>query len=312
VSLIGEYIFMKNFVYFKGEIVEEEQARVPLATHALQYGTGVFDSVRGYWLEQKKAMLLLKPLEHFERLVNSAKILGLAVKETPAEMTEILKKLVKKNALESDIYVRPFIYQAATKVAPIISPDFEPSLAMYMISLGDYLATDKGLKGKVSSWRRIDDTMIPPRAKVCGAYVNSSLARQEAAMCGADEAIFLNQDGSVCEGSGENIFIVRAGQLITPPVSANILEGVTRSLVMEVAGRERIGVCERCIDRSELYIADEVFLTGTACQVAYFSEIDGRQIGDGRLGPITKKLQKIFFDAVHGRLPEYVKWLVQV
>lgn len=290
---------------------------MPLATNALQYGNGVFGGVRGYWNSQEKRIYLLKPCEHFERLVNSAKILGmLPAKSMPyqvLEIVEIVKKLARKNKPQGDVYIRPFIFQSAPLLTPVISPEKgEPVLAMYMIELGDYLSTSKGLKGIVTSWRRIDDAMAPPRGKVCGLYVNSSLARSDAEAQGADEAIFLNQDGSVCEGSAENIFIVRDGKLITPPVCANILEGVTRQSIMEIAKNEGISVIERNVSRTELYIAEEVFLTGTACQVAYFSKIDNRKIGTGRIGPITKRLQEIYFDAVHGRLPEYKTWLTSI
>lgn len=298
-------------VFFKGKVVKEEEARVPLATHTLQYGTGVFDSVRGYWSRKEKCLYLLKPQEHFARLLNSARIMGWHMKETKEGMTKDLISLVHANAPQEDIYVRPFIFQSSTKLAPLLNDDFEPTFAMYMIGLGDYLATDKGLKGKVTSWRRVEDSAMPPRAKICGLYVNSSLARAEAAAAGADEAIFLNEDGSVCEGSGENIFIVRDGTLVTPPVSANILEGVTRACVIALAKEEGIAVLERTVNRSELYIADEVFLTGTACQVAYFSEIDGRTIGNGQCGKMTAQLQKRYFDAVHGKNDLYAHWLVK-
>lgn len=300
-----------KYVYFKNKIIEEEQARVPLATHALQYGTGVFDSVRGYWFPEEKKIYLLKPKEHFERLLDSAKILGWRLSYTSEALVAALQELVRANKPEQDIYVRPFIFQATSKLTPIIADDYDPTFAMYMIGLGDYLSTDRGLKGIVTSWRRIEDSMIPPRGKVCGLYINSSLARAEASRYGADEAIFLNENGSVCEGSGENIFIVRDGVLITPPVSSNILEGITRACVIEIALVNGISVVERDIDRTELYIADEVFLTGTACQVAYFSEIDGRVIGMGEIGPITKKLQESYFRAVHGELPEYKEWLLE-
>lgn len=301
-----------QYVFFKNKIIEEERARVPLATHALQYGTGVFDSIRGYWNSQENKMYLLKPREHFERLLNSAKIVGWQIPFKADEMIGILKSLIKKNNPKRDIYVRPFIFQSGVKLPPMIGQDFEPIFAMYMIELGDYLSTNVGLKAKISSWSRVGDNMIPPRAKVCGLYVNSALARKEAAEYGADEAIFLNQDGTVCEGSGENIFIVRGNVLITPPPSANILEGITRGCIIEIAKKEGIVVVERNIGRTELYIADEVFLAGTACQVAYFSKIDNRKVRAGRIGPITKKLQEIYFKAVHGKLPEYKFWTVRV
>jgi len=301
-----------KYVFLKDKIIEEEKSRIPLATHALQYGTAVFDSVRGYWDKETKKLYLLKPIEHFKRLLNSGKILGWQIKNSPEKMCQDLKRLIKKNKPTEDIYVRPFIFQSATKLSPILTQDYKPVLAMYMIGLGDYLDTNRGLKGKVSSWRRTDDNAIPPRGKVCGLYVNSSLARAEAEAAGADEAIFLNQDGHVCEGSGENIFMVRNQVLITPPVCSNVLEGVTRASIIQIARDQGIEVVERDIDRSELYIADEVFLTGTACQVAYFAKIDNRKIGTGRIGPITKTLQKIYFSAVHGKVKKYQDWLVKI
>jgi branched-chain amino acid aminotransferase len=301
-----------RYVFFKDKIIQEEKARVPLATHALQYGTGVFEGIRGYWNKKEKAIYLLKPREHFARLNQSAKIIGWNALHTHSEMTEFARELVSKNKPESDIYIRPFIFQASTKLGPIIGDDLEPTLAMYIVPLGEYFSTSKGLKGRVVSWRRLDDSIIPPRAKVCGTYVNSALARTEARSCGGDEAIFLNHDGHVSEASSANLFIARGGTLITPPQSANILEGITRALAIEIAGTLGISIVEREIDRSELYIADEVFLTGTACQIVYFSEIDGRKIGSGRAGTVVKRLQEIYFKAVHNALPEYASWLEKV
>lgn len=285
---------------------------MPLATHALQYGTGVFEGIRGYWHNRERALYLLKPKEHFDRLLQSARVMGWEVPYKSDDMVDILRRLILRNKPKRDVYARPFIFQASTNLGPLVRQDLDPQFAMYMIGLGAYLAVDKGLAGKVSSWRRIDDTMIPPRAKICGTYVNSCLARREALEYGAQEAIFLNQDGSVSEGSGENIFIVRKGVLITPAVSHNILEGITRQCVIDIASDLGIRVIERDIDRSELYIADEVFLTGTACQIAYFSKIDNRVIGTGQRGRITAKLQKVYFDAVKNKIERYADWLIKV
>lgn len=301
-----------EYVFFKNKIIEEEKARVPLATHALQYGTGVFEGIRGYWNKEEKAIYLLKPREHFLRLNQSAKIMGWSVLYTPDEMTKFARELVRKNKPENDIYIRPFIFQASTKLGPLLGDELEPTLAMYVVLLGEYFSTSKGLKGRVVSWRRLDDSVIPPRAKVCGTYVNSALARTEAQASGADEAIFLNHDGHVSEASSANLFIARGGKIITPPPSANILEGITRAAVMEIARTLGISLIEREVDRSELYIADEVFLTGAACQIVYFSEIDGKKIGNGRVGPIVKQLREIYFKAVHGEAAEYASWLEKV
>ncbi len=301
-----------EYVFFKNKIIKEEKARVPLSTHALQYGTGVFEGIRGYWNKGDSAIYLLKPREHFARLNQSAKIMGWSAIYDPGEMVEFARTLVSKNKPVSDIYIRPFIFQASTKLGPLIGDELEPTLAMYMLQLNEYFSTNKGLKGKVVSWRRLDDAIIPPRAKISGTYVNSALARTEAQACGADEAIFLNHDGHVSEASSANIFIARSGTLITPSPSANILEGITRGFVMEIAKKLDISLIERDMDRSELYIADEVFLTGTACQIVYFSQIDGRKIGNGQVGPIVKQLQEIYFKAVHNELPEYASWLVKV
>ncbi|HCE86733.1 MAG: Branched-chain amino acid aminotransferase [Parcubacteria group bacterium GW2011_GWC2_44_17] len=301
-----------EYVFFKNKIIKEEKARVPLATHALQYGTGVFEGIRGYWNKNEKAIYLFQPLEHFARLLQSSKIMGWSAIYSPDEMVEFARTLVSKNNPASDIYIRPFIFQASTKLGPLLGDELQPTLAMYLVPIGEYFSTSKGLKGRVVSWRRLDDSVIPPRAKVSGTYVNSALARTEAQECGADEAIFLNHDGHVSEASSANIFIARSGVLITPPPSANILEGITRALVMEIARELGISVIERDIDRSELYIADEVFLTGTACQIVYFSAIDGKKIGSGRVGQIVKRLQEIYFKTVHNELPEYASWLVKV
>lgn len=306
---------MLKYVYFKNQITEKENAKISIATHTLQYGTGVFEGIRGYYVNfndgNQSVINLVKLKEHYKRLLNSAKILGFKPTWRIDELCEITIQLVKKNSPKTGIYIRPFIYQAGEVISPKLS-GIELDLAIYIIELGDYLPTDRGLKGIVSSWRRSSDNSLPCRAKINGLYVNSSLAKSEAIMKGVDEAIFLNEDGTVSEVSAANIFIVRDKKLITPPLTANILEGITRDCIINIAKDNMIEVVERPIQRTELYIADEVLAVGTGVQVAWFSEIDGRKIGDGNQGEISKLLQKIYFDAVQGKIDKYKNWLTEV
>jgi len=281
---------------------------VPINTHALQYGTGCFEGIRGYWDGSRINLLFLT--EHFDRLARNARMLLMGAPSV-AEMCAIARETVTRNKPTSNIYLRPVVYKKGTGLGPVLLnvPD---GYMCYMQLLEGYFDTSKGLNVCVSSWRRLSDNTIPTRTKATGGYLNSALAKSEAVMNGYDEAIFLNDRGQVCEGSAENIFIIRDGALHTPDRTADILEGITRRSILALARDLGIRVEERPISRTELYVADEIFLVGTGCQVSHVRSVDKRQVGDGARGPLTTKIQQAYEDAVYGRNQAYKGWLTPV
>jgi branched-chain amino acid aminotransferase len=291
--------------YHEGAWKPLAECQVPINTHALQYGTGCFEGIRGYWSGEKLNVLFLR--EHFRRLERNAAMLMMK-SPTADEMADITVTLVRRNAPRQNVYIRPLVYKKGTGLGPVLLnvPD---GFLCYLQPLGDYLDTSKGLNVCVSSWRRVADNAIPSRTKATAGYLNSALAKSEAVANGFDEAIFLNDRGQVCEGSAENIFLVRDGQLVTPDRTADILEGITRSAILKLAADLGIPAVERPVARTELYVADEVFLVGTGCQVAFVRAIDKRPVGSGARGPVTEKIQKAYEDAVYGRNPKYASWL---
>ena len=303
---------MKRYAYFEGKFVPIEEANINIQTNSFHYGTAVFEGIRAYWNEEKEQLFGLFVKEHYDRMLANCKILNLQVGLSSEELTEITVELLKKCGHREDTYIRPIAYFADLKISPKLI-GYRTQVAIYTVPLGGYLDLSRGLKAKTSSWHRINDAMIPARCKVAGAYVNSAFAKTEALLNGYDEAIMLNPDGTVAEGSGENVFIVRNGKLITTPPSSNILEGITRNAVITIA-REELGVEveERPILRSELYVADEVFYTGTAAQVAPVVQIDHVVIGNGEVGKLTKALQQEYFRAVKGENDKYSHWLTPV
>lgn len=307
---------MKNqyfpFIFFQDKIVKKEEAKIPIMTNALQYGNAIFGGIRGYYNKQQGFLSIFRVDDHYKRFLSSLKILGVRINYNLSQLKEITIKLVKKNNPKTDTYFRPFAYASSLNISPNLEADKYFAFSLYMLPLGEYLSIDKGLKVMISSWRRISDNAIPSRAKIAGGYINSSLARKEATERGFDEAIFLTDDGHVAEGSAENLFIVRDGVLITPPKTDEILEGITRRSIITLAKDLKIPVEERSVDRSELYIADEAFFSGTGVQVAWISSIDNRVIGNGRRGPITAKLQDLFFKIVRGETKEYSHWRTEI
>jgi branched-chain amino acid aminotransferase len=298
-----------TIVYAGGGFRRYDEAKVGLLTHGLQYGTGCFEGIRGYWLPEERELQLVMLREHFERLKISAKILLMEIPHTVDELIDMTVELCTRNRFEADIYVRPCVFKAAEDIGVRLHnvPD---AFAIIPVPFHSYLDTSKGLKVCVSSWRRADDTMAPPRAKITGLYVNSALAKTEAISNGYDEAILLSHDGHVAEGSAENVFLVRHGKLYTPDPSQNVLEGCTRRAIMHIASEQfGIEIVERSIDRGELYAADEVFFTGTAAGIAYVASIDHRIVGDGKMGTITKRLSDFYQRAVRGREPACRNWV---
>lgn len=296
-------------VYFDNQYVPLRDARVSILTHALHYGTGVFDGIRGYWDQHQEQLFLLRPMEHFRRWKANSGILRIAVPQDAAELCAITVELVRRNRFRSHIYVRPLAYKSAERIG--VNPDNRDSFSVIAVPFGDYLDSRQGLHAGVVSWRRIEDNAIPGRAKICGSYVNSALAGDEARRNGFDEAIFLTEAGHVAEGATCNIFLVRAGKLITPPGTENILEGITRDCVMELARNElHLDVIERPVDRSELYLADEMFFTGTAVEVGPITKVDHRPVGSGAIGPIAAELRFLYLEATRGRMAAYRHWLL--
>jgi branched-chain amino acid aminotransferase len=298
--------------FFQGDYVPLEQAKVGVMTHAFNYGTAVFEGVRGNWNAEDEQLYLFKVREHVERIRQSAKIMRLSLRFSDEELVEIIHKTSEMNGYREDVYIRPLVYKSS-EVVGVRMHNLEDDFLVFVTPFGAYLDPDAGARCMTSSWRRVDDTGIPARAKVTGIYVNSALAKTEAQLNGFDEAILLNHDGHVSEGSGENIAILRRGKIITPTPSDNILEGITLDTALEIAQNELgLEVERRSIDRSELYIADEVFMTGTAAHITPVVEVDRVPIGDGRPGPVAKRLQDRYFAAITGRVPEYRDWLTPV
>ncbi|MCJ7622106.1 MAG: branched-chain amino acid transaminase [Anaerolineaceae bacterium] len=303
---------MPQFAFFEGKIVPLEQAKISIMTHAFNYGTACFEGIRAYWNTEEKQLLVFRLPEHYERLRQSTHIMMIDLKYNVEELCGLTVKLLRKEAYQEDTYIRPIAYKSGFKVEVKLS-DLEDDFTIYTVPFGRYIEKEEGADVTISSWRRIDDNAMPPRGKITGVYASSALSKTEAVMNGFDEAIVLNNDGHVSEGSAENIFIVRDGKLITPPVTENILEGVTRSTVMQIT-REMLGLqtIERPIDRTELYVADEAFFCGTGVQVAAITSVDRRPVGDGKMGLVVSKIRELYFDIVRGRVQRYRHWCTPV
>lgn len=302
---------MTEYYFMNGEYVESSKAVIPVRTHAFLYGTAVFEGIRAYWNEEEKQLYIFRAPEHFQRLIRSGKIMHMESPYTIEEYCEITRTLLKKNGYKENCYMRPNIYKSAQKVGPGLydNPD---AFLIIPNKMGDYIDTSKGLKVCVSSWRRNSDNAIPPRAKVAGGYANAALIKTDAHNAGFDDAIVLDEYGSVTEGSAMNLFVVQNGKLITTKTTDNILVGITRNTVIELAKDLGITVEERNIDRTELYICDEAFYSGTGAQVSPIVEIDGRKLGGGKVGNVSTEIQKLYFDVVCGRVPKYKKWCMPV
>jgi len=299
---------LPKFAFFQGEIVPYSEAKVGILTHALNYGTGAFGGIRGYWNEEEEQIFIFRPVDHYARLLNSSKLLLMELPHTPEGLTKITKKLIQTEGYKQDVYVRPLIYKADEMIGVRLH-GLKDEIAISALPFGKYVANDTNAHVTFSSWRRIDDNMIPARGKLTGAYINTALIKSDAIMSGYDEAIVLNLDGHLSEGSAENIFMIKDDVLITPPVTDNILEGITRRTIMYLA-KEELGmdVLERSIDRTEVYLCDELFLTGTAAQVTAVTKINHREIGTGTMGEITGKFRKMYDDLVRGKIEKYRNW----
>jgi len=296
------------YAYFKKEIVPLSEAKIGIMTHAFNYGTGVFEGIRGNWNEDEDQIYVFRIKEHFDRLRKSCKIMQIDFQYETEELTSLVTKLVEMSDYHEDVYLRPLAYKSG-EVLGVRLHDLEDDFLIFIAPFGPYLDIEKGARCQTSSWRRVADTGIPARAKVTGIYANSALAKTEAQLNGFDEAIMLDERGHISEGSGENIFVVTDGQIFTPPPSSDILVGITRDTVMTLA-RDELGleVIERDIDRSEIYTADECFMTGTAAHVTPVVELDRRAIGDGKMGAVTADLIKLYFEIITGKNAKYADW----
>jgi branched-chain amino acid aminotransferase len=300
------------WAFFRGEFVPLREANINVMTHAFNYGTAVFEGIRAYWNADEEQLFALELIAHYTRIRTSAALLMMEVRQTPEELADITVELLRRDGLREDVYLRPIVYKSSETIGVRLH-NLDADITIFGVPFGQYIDTEGGIRAQVSSWRRTDDNAIPARGKITGAYVNGALAKSEAQLNGFDEAIVLTADGHVSEGSAENLFIVKDGLLVTAPVTDNILEGITRRRLMAMARDElNVEVVERSIDRTELYVADEVFLCGTGAQISPVIEIDRRPVGSGRPGPIAKDLSRLYFDAVRGRLPAYRDWLTPV
>ncbi len=297
--------------YFEGDFVALRDARVSIMTHAFMYGTATFEGIRAYWNADDKTLYGLKLQEHVERLRQSCRILLMNDVPSVDELTGLIVETVRRNRFREDVYIRPSFYKS-TRAIGVRLHNLENQLYIITIPFGNYIDTETGVRMMTSSWRRNPDEALPARGKIVGGYVNMAFQKSEAEMNGFDEAVVLTADGHVNEASAANVFVVRDGVALTPPVSDDLLEGVTRKAIFEILQNERIPYEARSIDRSELYIADEVLLCGTGVQISPVIEVDHRKVGSGEVGPIGSLIRERYFDAVRGRLSEYGHWLTPI
>lgn len=302
------------YIFFNGKIMDENEsdAKISVRSKIVNYGMGVFEGIRAYWNEEDKELYAFKLKEHYERFLQSAKVMNIKFDYTADDLVQVTKELLKKNECKQDTYIRPIAFKNDLNVGVNISDNTYDSVVIYTAPMGKYIDVAE-FRVKVSSWTRIADNMLPPRMKPCGGYINSALASYEATSMGYDEAILLNRTGNVCEGPGENVFLYKNGQLQTPPASDDILEGITRAMVMKLA-KEDFGleVVEKSIARTELYNTDELFFTGTAMELAPIVEVDDIKVGSGKTGQITDKLRTALTNVTHGRDERYMDSLTKV
>jgi branched-chain amino acid aminotransferase len=303
---------LSKHAFFEGKIVPLSDAKISIATHGFLYGTSVFGGMRGYWNEEKKRLFVFRPYDHFRRLLQSARMMAMQTSYDEESLTQLTLDLLRTDNWQQDVYLRPTFYKADLGIGVKLH-DLKDEFCMFVIAFDKYVKNDTNAHVTVSSWRRIDDNVIPARGKVAGAYANSALIKTDANRAGFDEALVLDNNGHVSEGSAMNFFMLRDGILVTPPVTDNILEGITRRSVIEIARNELgLPVVERSIDRTELFVAEEMFMTGTAAQITAVTKVDHRPVGAGAMGPITTKLRTYYEDIVRGRNKKYEHWNIEV
>ncbi|MEW6746683.1 MAG: branched-chain amino acid transaminase [Planctomycetota bacterium] len=296
-----------KYAFFQGDIVPIEQAKISIMTVGLNYGTGVFEGIRAFWAAEEEQLYVFRLREHFERFARNCAFLMIELPYTVDQLCGTTLRLLQREGYRTDCYIRPLGYKSTCAIGVRLH-GFASECAIFAIPFGEYLDRPQGARLQISSWRRIDDNAIPARCKITGAYVNSALAKTEAVLNGFDDALMLCSDGRVSEASAANLFIVREGTLITPPVTDDILEGITRSTFMTLAGDLGLPVLERSLDRSELYSADEAFLCGTGVGIVPVIEVDRRPIANGEAGTITRELRALYQRVVHGQEARYRHW----
>ena len=296
---------LPKYAFYKGHVMPYQDARVGVLTHAMNYGTAIFDGIRGYWNKQEEQLFVFRLHDHFRRFLDSAKLMCMELPLTHEELCRGTLDLLRTEQFSCDCYIRPLAFYS-DEIIGVRLHDLKPEVSIVALPFGRYVEKEEGAHATISSWRRVDDNMIPPRGKIAGAYVNSAFIKTDAQRSGFDEAIVLNEDGHVSEGSAENLFMVRQGKVITTRTTDNILEGITRRTVSTLIRDEfHLEVVERSIDRSELYMADEIFFCGTGVQITAVTRIDHRSIGTGKMGPVTNQVRDMYFDVVRGMNPKY-------
>lgn len=301
--------FVPKFVWFDGKLVKDEDAKVPVMTHAIHYGTSVFEGIRGYW--NSKNLYIFRLQDHIKRFRNSGKVYSISLRFTDKEIADAIIQICKKNNVKESCYIRPFYFVGKHGINLHVTENTPTHAAIVMFPFGE-LFNKNGIKVGISSWRRIHDISTPPLAKMGGNYLNSILATQESKRNGYDEAVLLDHLGNISEAPGENIFIIRDGKLLTPPTSSSALEGITKDSVIKIAKDLGYQTIEREIPRTEIYFADEVFLTGTAAEITPVISIDGKQVGNGKVGKITGGIRKIYSDITMGKNKKYSSWITPV
>jgi len=305
-------VSLPSFVYFSGRVLPYSEVKFGVLTHAMNYGTAVFGGLRAYWNKDEKQLFVFRPNDHFRRFLQSAKLLCMDLHLTGDDLLKGLIELIRTEGHEEDLYIRPLAFYS-DEIIGVRVHDLTAQASIVVMPFGAYNKNEDNMHVTVSSWRRIDDNAIPARGKIAGAYVNSAFIKTDAVRAGFDEAIVLNDDGHISEGSAANFFLMRNGVLATPPSTANVLEGITRRTVIQLIRDElRMDVEERQIDRTELYLADEMFFCGTGAQISAITCVDHRPVGTGRIGDVTSRLRNLYFDVVRGRISKYRDWCYPV
>jgi branched-chain amino acid aminotransferase len=301
-----------KYAFFEGKIVPMAEAKISIMTHGFMYATAIFEGIRAYWNSEQKQMYVLRLTDHLLRMFDSMKIMHLEIKYSVSELKDIIVDLLKRQEFNTDVYIRITVYKSAQKIGVGLQ-NIPSDICIFCVPFDDYYEGKEGLHVCVSNWRRVEDNAIPARCKIVGSYANSALSKADAVIAGFDESIVLSESGSVSEGSAMNLFLVKHGKLITPSNTQNILEGVTRAIVIKMA-KDDLNVETYCreVDRSELYIADEMFFTGTGAQVKPILSVDKRPVGNGQPGPITKKLMEKYYAMSEGKIAKYKDWLTPV
>ena len=300
---------LSKYVWFDGKYILTEKAQVPITTHAIHYGTSIFEGIRAYWND--KNLFIFRLDEHVKRFRRSGQFYNISLNFSDAEITDAIIGICKKNKMEKSCYIRPFYFVGDYGINLHVTEKAPTNVGIFTFPFGD-LFNKKGITAGVVSWRKFSDMSTPPQAKMGGNYLNSIIATQEAKRNGVDEAILLDQYGNVSEAPGENIFIVREGQIITPSLTSSALEGITKDAIMRIGRDLDIEVIERDIARSELIMADEIFLTGTAAEITPIISMDAKKIGDGKVGDVTKKMMNEYLDIVMNRNNDYSHWITPV